>query len=95
MKRVIRSDKPVTLLLLLWSHKCDFGSERVKDVCECAILIREEIVMLSLAQILTLMGVTFSTIKQTQLKIEFTRKKTENMFKNEWGSLSLKAKASC
>jgi hypothetical protein len=27
MKRVIRSDKPVTLLLLLWSHKCDFGAE--------------------------------------------------------------------
>jgi hypothetical protein len=26
-KRVIRSDKPVTLLLLLWSHKCDFGAE--------------------------------------------------------------------
>jgi hypothetical protein len=42
MKRVIRSDKPVTLLLLFWSHKCDVGaeprsriiatgSERVKD----------------------------------------------------------------
>jgi hypothetical protein len=27
MKRVIRSDKPVNLLLLLWSHKCDFGAE--------------------------------------------------------------------
>jgi hypothetical protein len=27
MKRVIRSDKPVTLLLLFWSHKCDFGAE--------------------------------------------------------------------
>jgi hypothetical protein len=27
MKRVIRSDKPVTLLLLSWSHKCDFGAE--------------------------------------------------------------------
>jgi hypothetical protein len=27
MKRVIRSNKPVTLLLLLWSHKCDFGAE--------------------------------------------------------------------
>jgi hypothetical protein len=27
MKRVIRSDKPVSLLLLLWSHKCDFGAE--------------------------------------------------------------------
>jgi hypothetical protein len=27
MIRVIRSDKPVTLLLLLWSHKCDFGAE--------------------------------------------------------------------
>jgi hypothetical protein len=27
IKRVIRSDKPVTLLLLLWSHKCDFGAE--------------------------------------------------------------------
>jgi hypothetical protein len=27
VKRVIRSDKPVTLLLLLWSHKCDFGAE--------------------------------------------------------------------
>jgi hypothetical protein len=27
MKRVIRSDKQVTLLLLLWSHKCDFGAE--------------------------------------------------------------------
>jgi hypothetical protein len=27
MKRVIRSDKPVTLLLLLWSHKCDIGTE--------------------------------------------------------------------
>jgi hypothetical protein len=27
MKRVIRSDKPVTLLLLLWSHKCDIGAE--------------------------------------------------------------------
>jgi hypothetical protein len=27
MKRVIRSDKPVTLLVLLWSHKCDFGAE--------------------------------------------------------------------
>jgi hypothetical protein len=27
MKRVIRLDKPVTLLLLLWSHKCDFGAE--------------------------------------------------------------------
>jgi hypothetical protein len=21
------SDKPVTLILLLWSHKCDFGAE--------------------------------------------------------------------
>jgi hypothetical protein len=31
MERVIRSDKPVTLLLLFWSHKCDFGSERVKQ----------------------------------------------------------------
>jgi hypothetical protein len=27
MKRVIRSDKPVTLLLLFWSHKCDIGAE--------------------------------------------------------------------
>jgi hypothetical protein len=27
MKRVIRPDKPVTLLLLLWSHKCDFSAE--------------------------------------------------------------------
>jgi hypothetical protein len=27
MKRVIRSVKPVTLLLLFWSHKCDFGAE--------------------------------------------------------------------
>jgi hypothetical protein len=27
MKRVIRSDKPVTLLLLFWSHKCDNGAE--------------------------------------------------------------------
>jgi hypothetical protein len=27
MKRVIRSDKPVTLLLLFWSHKCDIGDE--------------------------------------------------------------------
>jgi hypothetical protein len=27
MKRVIRSDKPVTLLLLPWSHKCGFGAE--------------------------------------------------------------------
>jgi hypothetical protein len=27
MKRVIRSDKPITLLLLLWSHKCDIGAE--------------------------------------------------------------------
>jgi hypothetical protein len=27
MQRVIRSDKPVTVLLLLWSHKCDFGAE--------------------------------------------------------------------
>jgi hypothetical protein len=27
MKRVIGSDKPVTLLLLLWSQKCDFGAE--------------------------------------------------------------------
>jgi hypothetical protein len=27
MKRVIRSDNPVTLLLLLWSHKCDIGAE--------------------------------------------------------------------
>jgi hypothetical protein len=26
IKRVIRSDKPITLLLLLWSHKCDFGA---------------------------------------------------------------------
>jgi hypothetical protein len=27
INRVIRSDKPVTLLLLLWSHKCDFSAE--------------------------------------------------------------------
>jgi hypothetical protein len=27
MKRVIRSDKPDTLLLLFWSHKSDFGAE--------------------------------------------------------------------
>jgi hypothetical protein len=27
VERVIRSDKPVTLLLLLWSPKCDFGAE--------------------------------------------------------------------
>jgi hypothetical protein len=27
MKRVIRSEKPVTLLLLLWSHKCNFSAE--------------------------------------------------------------------
>jgi hypothetical protein len=27
IKRVIISDNPVTLLLLLWSHKCDFGAE--------------------------------------------------------------------
>jgi hypothetical protein len=27
MKRVIRSDNPVALLLLFWSHKCDFGAE--------------------------------------------------------------------
>jgi hypothetical protein len=27
IKRAIRSDKPVTLLLLHWSHKCDFGAE--------------------------------------------------------------------
>jgi hypothetical protein len=27
MKRVIRLDKPVTVLLVLWSHKCDFGAE--------------------------------------------------------------------
>jgi hypothetical protein len=27
VERVIRSDKPVTLILLFWSHKCDFGAE--------------------------------------------------------------------
>jgi hypothetical protein len=27
MKKVIRSDKPVTFLLLFWSHKCGFGVE--------------------------------------------------------------------
>jgi hypothetical protein len=27
MERVIRSDKPVTVLLLFWSQKCDFGAE--------------------------------------------------------------------
>jgi hypothetical protein len=27
IKRVIRSDKPVILLLLLWSDRCDFGAE--------------------------------------------------------------------
>jgi hypothetical protein len=27
MKRVIRSDKPVTVLLLFWSHQCDIGAE--------------------------------------------------------------------
>jgi hypothetical protein len=27
MKKVIRSDKPVTLLLLFWSHKCGIGAE--------------------------------------------------------------------
>jgi hypothetical protein len=27
MKKVIKSDKPVTSLLLFWSHKCDFGAE--------------------------------------------------------------------
>jgi hypothetical protein len=27
MKRVIRSDKIVTLLLLFWSHKCDLSAE--------------------------------------------------------------------
>jgi hypothetical protein len=27
MKRFIRSDKPVTFLLLFWSHKCDLGAE--------------------------------------------------------------------
>jgi hypothetical protein len=27
MKRVIRSDKPVTVLLLFWSHKCDISAE--------------------------------------------------------------------
>jgi hypothetical protein len=27
IKKVIRSDKPVTLLLLFWSHNCDFGAE--------------------------------------------------------------------
>jgi hypothetical protein len=27
IKRVIRSDKPVTLLHLLWSHKCNIGAE--------------------------------------------------------------------
>jgi hypothetical protein len=27
MKGVIRSDNPVTLLLLFWSHKCDFATE--------------------------------------------------------------------
>jgi hypothetical protein len=27
MKKVVRSDKPVTLLLFFWSHKCDFGAE--------------------------------------------------------------------
>jgi hypothetical protein len=27
MKRVIWSDKPVTVLLLFWSHKCDNGAE--------------------------------------------------------------------
>jgi hypothetical protein len=32
MKRVIRSDKPVPLLLLLWSHKCDFGVEPRSNV---------------------------------------------------------------
>jgi hypothetical protein len=26
MKRVIRSDKPVNVLLLFWSHKCDIGA---------------------------------------------------------------------
>jgi hypothetical protein len=27
IKRVIRSGKSVTLILLFWSHKCDFGAE--------------------------------------------------------------------
>jgi hypothetical protein len=27
MKRIIRSDKPATLILLFWSHKCDNGAE--------------------------------------------------------------------
>jgi hypothetical protein len=32
MKRVIRLDKPVTLLLLFWSHKCDFGAEPMSRI---------------------------------------------------------------
>jgi hypothetical protein len=34
IKRVIRSDKPVTLLLLLWLHKCDFGAVFESHNCD-------------------------------------------------------------
>jgi hypothetical protein len=37
IKRVIRSDKPVTLLLLLWSHKCDFGAEPSRIIATSAV----------------------------------------------------------
>jgi hypothetical protein len=37
-KRVIRSDKPVTLFLLFWSHKCDFGGEpRSRKIATSAV----------------------------------------------------------
>jgi hypothetical protein len=38
MKKVIRSDKPVTFLLLLWLHKCDFGAEpRSRKIATSAV----------------------------------------------------------
>jgi hypothetical protein len=44
IKRVIRSDKPVTLLLLFWLQLCDFGSERVNHVVT-TFLIKPPIIL--------------------------------------------------
>jgi hypothetical protein len=40
MQRVIRSDKPVTLLPLFWSHKCEFGAEPRSRIIATSSVIR-------------------------------------------------------
>jgi hypothetical protein len=63
IKRIIRSGKPVTLLLLLWSHKCDFGAK-----LKSRIIATSAVKVLNMCFLSTFKRAEWFTISNTRRK---------------------------